>query len=191
MPRETPVYLRDVYSNLDIGEGTYGDLKIFDWKDGTQIKIGKYSCFGLGCKVLLGGDHRSDWLTTYPFPALAEWPTAREIQGHPQSRGNIVIGHDVWCGAETMILAGSKISTGAVIGARSTVLHTCDIPPYSIAVGHPAKVIGHRFTHPDQRRRMLEIAWWDWPQVRIAAATPLLCQPDIEKFFAAYYRGQV
>ena len=42
-------------------------------------------------------------------------------------------------GMETMIMPGITIGDGAIIGARSMV--TKDIPPYTIAVGSPAKVV--------------------------------------------------
>lgn len=55
---------------------------------------------------------------------------------------NIVIEDDVWIGANSIITSGVRIGKGAVIGAGSVVTH--DIPPYSIAVGSPAKVIKQR-----------------------------------------------
>jgi len=53
------------------------------------------------------------------------------------------IGHDVWIGANAIVLRGVKIDPGAVIGAGAVV--TRDIPEYAIAVGVPARVIGFRF----------------------------------------------
>ena len=54
----------------------------------------------------------------------------------------ITIGNDVWIGGGVHITAGVTIGDGCVIGAGSVVTH--DIPPYSIAVGVPAKVIKQR-----------------------------------------------
>ena len=54
------------------------------------------------------------------------------------------IGHDVWIGAKSIIMNGVKIGDGSVIGSGSIV--TKDIPPYSIAVGSPAKIIKKRFS---------------------------------------------
>jgi acetyltransferase-like isoleucine patch superfamily enzyme len=45
------------------------------------------------------------------------------------------------------VLKGVNIGDGAVIGAGSVV--TCDIPPFSIAVGVPAKVVKVRSNHKD------------------------------------------
>lgn len=58
------------------------------------------------------------------------------------NRGGIVIEDDVWIGANCVVLDGVTIGTGCVIGAGSVV--TKSIPPYSIAVGNPCKVIKSR-----------------------------------------------
>lgn len=55
---------------------------------------------------------------------------------------DITIEDDVWIGAGSVILAGVTIGKGSVIGSNSVVTH--DIPPYSIVVGIPAKVIKNR-----------------------------------------------
>ncbi len=62
------------------------------------------------------------------------------------SKGDIILGDDVWVGINVIICSGITIGQGAVIGAGSVV--TKDIPPYSIAVGNPAKVIKKRFSEP-------------------------------------------
>jgi acetyltransferase-like isoleucine patch superfamily enzyme len=51
----------------------------------------------------------------------------------------VIIGKNVWIGANVVILLGVKIGDNSVIGAGSTVVK--DIPPYSVAVGNPAKVV--------------------------------------------------
>jgi len=51
----------------------------------------------------------------------------------------VVIGKNVWIGANSVILPGVKIGNNSVIGAGSTVIE--DVPPYSVAVGNPAKII--------------------------------------------------
>ena len=51
----------------------------------------------------------------------------------------MIIGKNVWVGEKVTVLPGVHIGEGSIIGANSVVTH--DIPPYSIAVGIPAKVI--------------------------------------------------
>lgn len=54
----------------------------------------------------------------------------------------VVIGRDVWLGTRVVVLKGVTIGDGSIIGAGAVV--TRDVPPYSIAIGVPARVIGRR-----------------------------------------------
>ena len=70
--------------------------------------------------------------------------TMEELHMHPSSRqikskGEIVIGNNIWIADKVSILPGVHIGDGCIIGANSVVTH--DIPPYSLAAGSPAKVI--------------------------------------------------
>jgi carbonic anhydrase/acetyltransferase-like protein (isoleucine patch superfamily) len=58
------------------------------------------------------------------------------------SKGDIIIEDDVWLGMGVKVMDGVRIGQGAVVGANAVV--TSDIPPYSIAVGVPARVIRKR-----------------------------------------------
>ncbi|GGG96983.1 hypothetical protein GCM10007422_08580 [Pedobacter zeae] len=64
------------------------------------------------------------------------------IRSQPDILLPVKIGNDVWIGAGAKILGGTTVGNGAIIGAGSVV--SKDIPPYAIAVGIPAKVIGYR-----------------------------------------------
>ena len=57
-------------------------------------------------------------------------------------RHGLTVGDDVWIGAMATVLPGVTIGTGAVIGGGAVV--TRDVPPYAIAVGNPARVVGER-----------------------------------------------
>lgn len=72
----------------------------------------------------------------------------------------VVIGNDVWIGHGSVILPGVKIGNGAIIGSLSVV--TKDIPPYSIAVGNPTRVIRNRFPK-DIANAIEKTEWWNWP----------------------------
>jgi acetyltransferase-like isoleucine patch superfamily enzyme len=56
--------------------------------------------------------------------------------------GNVSIGEDCWLGTNVVVLPGVTIGKGAVVGAGAVV--TKDVPEYAIALGIPAKVVGHR-----------------------------------------------
>lgn len=72
------------------------------------------------------------------------------IRNQGISYKGILIEDDVWIGSKATILDGVVIATGAVVGAGAVV--TKSIPPYSIAVGVPAKVIGVREEKNENRR---------------------------------------
>jgi acetyltransferase-like isoleucine patch superfamily enzyme len=165
---------------FEIGEWTYGRPKIVNSAgSGATLKVGKYCSIASGVAILLGGEHRTDWLTTYPFSAL--WPEGANFIGHPASKGDVVIGNDVWIGRGATILSGVHLGDGAVVGAGSLV--ATSVPPYAIAAGNPARVIKHRFAQ-DQIEQLLEIAWWNWPRPQVVEALPLLLAPNAQAFIA-------
>ena len=76
----------------------------------------------------------------------------------------IEIGNDVWIGEGVTMMPNVKVGNGAIIGACSFV--NKDIPPYSIAVGVPVKVIRYRFSD-DKIMLMQNLQWWDWEPEKI------------------------
>ncbi|MBW6474229.1 MAG: CatB-related O-acetyltransferase [Anaerolineaceae bacterium] len=169
------------YSQYDIGEWTYGSPQIKKWDDNTKLTIGKYCSIAGNVQILLGGEHRPDWITTFPFNVL--FSEANQFHGHPSTKGNVIIGNDVWIGQNVIILSGVTIGNGAVIGAASLV--TKDIPAYSIAAGNPAKIIKYRFTR-QQIDELEKICWWNWPHDNVIEALPLLLSSNIDSFINSY-----
>jgi acetyltransferase-like isoleucine patch superfamily enzyme len=111
--------------------------------------IGSYCSIANLCTIG-AAPHDLKRLTTFPFVLVDGYKT--------------VIGHDVWIGCNSVILAGVNIGTGAVIGAGSVV--TKDVPPYSIVVGNPARVLRYRFSK-ELIPRLLESRWWELPEDRV------------------------
>jgi len=143
---------------VTVGEGTYGLPNIYYWDFSTRLHIGNYCSIAEEVTFILGGEHRTDWLTTYPFSEFKiEWPEASAATGHPATKGDINIGNDVWIGHGATILSGVRIGNGAVIAAGSIV--TSDIEPYSIAGGNPARHIKFRFD-AETIERIENLAWW-------------------------------
>ena len=93
------------------------------------LTIGSFVSIGPGVTIIVGGEHRKEWISTYPFGEMFEGIQQTE---YVQTKGHIVIGSDVWIGAKVTILSGVTIGDGAIIGAGSVV--TKDVEPYTIAV---------------------------------------------------------
>ena len=72
-----PEPLSKAYPQYSIGRGTYGNVKIVDFgEEEAGLQIGAYCSFADGVKILLGGGHRTDWVTTFPFNVTE--PTLQE-----------------------------------------------------------------------------------------------------------------
>ena len=78
-----------------------------------------------------------------------------------ESKGPIIIGNDVWIGANGTIVSGVTIGTGAVVAAGALV--TTDVPPYAIVAGNPARLLRYRFDSSELRDKLLASEWWTWP----------------------------
>jgi len=185
-PVQTTPLLAPRFPQYAIGPGSYGELEVIDHGEGMTLTIGAYCSFAADVKIMLGGGHRTDWVTTYPFSVFD--PELGHIAGHPVSRGDVTIGSDVWIGREALILSGVEIGHGAVIGARAVV--TRDVPPYAIVAGVPARVVRSRFD-ADLIARLLACRWWDWDAERIRKAGPLLLSNDVAHFLELVEAGRI
>jgi acetyltransferase-like isoleucine patch superfamily enzyme len=182
--RSLRFYTRDILigENYRIGEFTYGRPKVIAFTKDTRLIIGKFCSIAANVKIVLGAEHRMDWVSTYPFPALGKiWPEADEVKGHPASKGDVVIGNDVWIAEGAVILSGVKIGDGAVIGSQAVV--SKDVPPYAVVSGNPAQLVKKRFDE-DVIKKLSQIQWWNWPVDKIRKNMPLICSRKIDDFLS-------
>lgn len=156
----------------DIGDHTYGRPKVMETGNGT-LKIGRF-CSIADATIILA-NHNTKHVSTYPFDALRGWwPGMNDRSCHTNS--SVTIGADVWVGESSIILPGSNIGHGAVIGAGAVVRGV--VPPYAIVVGNPMEVMRYRFS-PENIERLLATAWWDLTDDELNNVLPLLASPDV------------
>jgi maltose O-acetyltransferase len=101
------------------------------------IYIGNYVAIADGT-FIRSGNHKFDDLTK---KIMYQGHDAAEINFNSKTY-SVVIEDDVWIGARAILLSGAHIGEGSVISAGSVVSNK--IPPYSIAVGNPARVVANR-----------------------------------------------
>ena len=177
--------------NIIVGDYTYYDDKkgadLFEkhvthhypWI-GDKLIIGKFCQIGSGVEFIMNGaNHQINAISTYPFYIFS-----KELKKYTPPieklplKGDTVIGNDVWIGQNVTILPGVNIGSGAIIGANSVV--GSNIPPYSIAVGNPCRVIKDRFDLKT-KTLLLDIAWWNWDIEKIEQNIQVLLSGDVEK----------
>jgi virginiamycin A acetyltransferase len=96
-----------------------------------------------------GANHADLGPSTFPFGVFGPpWETTMDIVMSAPSRGDTVVGHDVWLGYSALVAAGSVVAR--------------DVPPYAVVAGNPARVVRSRFSEEDVER-LLRAAWWNWP----------------------------
>lgn len=128
--------------NVTVGKMSYGALNIqslFE-QDGEKLIIGNYVSIAPGAQFLLGVNHQTETLSTFPLFSRLVKPSNRDAL----VKGPLVIEDEVWIGTNAIILSGITIGKGAIVAAGAVV--TKDVPPYAVVGGNPAKVIKYRFS---------------------------------------------
>jgi len=158
---------------VTVGQYTYGAEQMFPhfWNSETKLTIGSYCSIADNVHVFLGGNHRMDWISTFPFGR--EVMQAMGAEATSVTNGDIVIGSDVWIGSHVSIMSGVTVGSGAVLAAYAHVVR--DVEPYSVVGGNPARHLRHRFT-PDVVGRLVNIAWWEWPSTVVFDNRALLSE---------------
>lgn len=157
-----------------VAPGAMIDIGAFCNLSGGQInnlRAGRYCSVADGVSIGTH-EHPTDWLTTSRtayYPQVHQWhhlmmgDAASSIGGRIKPLGEscpiTTLGPDVWIGQGAFLKSGITVGTGAIVGARATVLR--DVPPYAIVVGTPARVVRLRFPEAVVER-LLSTAWWQY-----------------------------
>ncbi|MCF8261937.1 MAG: CatB-related O-acetyltransferase [Melioribacteraceae bacterium] len=176
--------------NIIVGDYTYYD----DFEDvnnfeknvkyhfdfvGDKLIIGKFCMIASNVTFIMNGaNHLSDSISSFPFAIFGkDWSNAMDGKSYP-TKGNTVIGNDVWIGFNATIMPGIKIGDGAIIATNATV--TKDVAPYSIVGGNPAKQIKSRFSE-NEIEHLLKIKWWDWDMEKITKNVDRLTSGNVKE----------
>ncbi|UYZ59176.1 CatB-related O-acetyltransferase [Hymenobacter latericus] len=184
------VFLKNIINDprIEVGEYTYYDdfadphhflenvLYHFPFSQ-DKLRIGRFCMIASGAKfVMNGGNHRTDVFTAYPFPIFGQgWEQAFGPDKWP-SKGDLVVGHDVWIGHDALLMPGVQVGNGAIIATRAVVAR--DVPPYAVVAGNPATVVRMRFD-ADTIARLEQVAWWNWDVAKITRNLAAICSRDL------------
>lgn len=146
---------------------------------GDKLIIGKFCMIASGVKFIMNGaNHLTESISSFPFAIFGkDWKDAMNGKSYP-TKGDTIIGNDVWIGHNVTIMPGIKIGDGAIIATNATV--TKNIEPYSIVGGNPATLIKKRFSE-QQIKRLLDTQWWNWDIEKITKNVHHLTDKNIEK----------
>ncbi len=179
------------YKGCHIGRYTYGYEGLLQDKPLAQ-QIGRFCSINYTARIW--DNHPLDYVTTHPFLDHIQFCPWEEMERREQLiqtygkyfenapyensalRNNkpVIIGNDVWIGANVIILPGVHIGDGAVLAAGAVV--TKDVDDYAIVGGVPAKVIRYRFDE-EEVLKFREIQWWNWDIEKIMDNLELFYQP--------------
>lgn len=159
------VYRSNISGSVRIGRYTYlSGPRIDVIAHLNPIQIGSFCSIARGVQIQ-EYNHKTPNMTT-AFLSRRIDPRRGLSANEIESRGAIVIGHDVWIGANSIVVSGVTIGTGAVVAAGAVVAR--DVPPYAIVAGNPAKVVRYRFEDQSQIDELLSSEWWTWSLTKIS-----------------------
>lgn len=171
------------YNDIDVGKYTYG----YEYVKNPLLKsIGAF-CSIAPFSIIVPNDHKIEWTTTSPILALKEFEFVNRninMEYCPVENREVIIGNDVWIGANCIIFEGVTIGDGAVIGAGSII--RCNVPPYAVVVGVD-RIIKYRFSQ-EIIDKLLKIKWWNWSDDKIRENIKFMY--DIETFVNKFYKEQ-
>ena len=127
---------------VEVGHATYGLLNVqslYATPD-EKLIIGNYVSIASDSLFLLGTNHQTETITTYPLHSKFVGRTPLDAL----SRGPIVVEDEAWIGSNAIVMSGVTIGKGAIVAAGAIV--TKSVAPYAIVGGNPAKLIRYKFS---------------------------------------------
>ncbi|MBQ7676175.1 MAG: CatB-related O-acetyltransferase [Campylobacter sp.] len=183
---ESVTYIKPTIKNKNIivGEFSYYAGQDFESRVthhydfiGDKLIIGKFCQIGAGVEFMMNGaNHAMSGVSTFPFYIFKGFSQNAPSLDKLPIKGDTVVGNDVWIGQNSLILPGSKIGDGVIIGASSVV--GGEIPPYSIVAGNPARLIRKRFDD-EMINLLLGLKWWDKSVAEIENLGEILSSDDL------------
>ena len=129
-------------SNTKIHDFVYLDARGGEIEIGHDCSLNDYCIvYGMG-GVYIGNDVRIAAHTVIVSANHNYADPSKPIRLQGETKGKIVLGNDVWIGANCCLLAGISVENGCVIGAGSVVNRS--LPRFSVAAGNPARIIKQR-----------------------------------------------
>ena len=133
---------------ISVGRGTYGPINVQSpSEEKVMLRIGCFCSIGPDVWFILASEHPYRGFSTYPFKSKLG------IQRlDAKSKGDIIVGDDVWFGRGVIVNSGVRIGQGAIIASGAVVVR--DVEPYSIVGGNPARHIKYRFSEVIRQKLM-------------------------------------
>ena len=155
-------------NKTEIGKYTY----IGNNCEFSNCRIGSFCSISSNIKIIIGSHPSSKWISTHPMFFSKKCYVGKgfiDKDRYDEFSTTIAgyyceIGNDVWIGRNVSIMQGVTIGNGVIIGTNSLI--TKNVPPYSVVVGSPGKIIRMRF-QKDEIELLEKIEWWNWDIERI------------------------
>ena len=129
------------YSSMYLYENTniYEYSKFILAPGGGKFIMKKNSGAAMGLTVVTGNHSVA--------PSVGKWHKDDYSKRIGDVEKDVIVEEDVWIAANVTLLAGVTVGRGSIVGAGAVVRQS--LPPYSISMGNPARVVGFKYT-PDE-----------------------------------------